>query len=108
LPRHIQSTTEFCGARLEQGGIIIIIIIIIIINNSCREPVAHICNPSYSGGRDQENHSWRLARANTSRDCLYNTQHKKGLAASATSLTTGVGEDAGKKEPSYTAGGNVD
>jgi hypothetical protein len=25
----------------------------------------------------------------------------------ATPLTTGVGEDAGKKEPSYTVGGNV-
>jgi hypothetical protein len=27
---------------------------------------------------------------------------------SATPPTTGVGEDAGKKEPSYTVGGNVD
>jgi hypothetical protein len=29
-------------------------------------------------------------------------------ASSATPPTTGVGEDAGKKEPSYTVGGNVD
>jgi hypothetical protein len=28
--------------------------------------------------------------------------------SSATPPTTGVGEDAGKKEPSYTVGGNVD
>jgi H+/Cl- antiporter ClcA len=27
--------------------------------------------------------------------------------AIATPLTTGVGEDVGKKEPSYTVGGNV-
>jgi hypothetical protein len=28
--------------------------------------------------------------------------------ADTTPPTTGVGEDAGKKEPSYTVGGNVD
>jgi hypothetical protein len=26
--------------------------------------VAHVCNPSYSGGRDQEDHSSRPAQAN--------------------------------------------
>jgi hypothetical protein len=26
--------------------------------------VAHTCNPSYSGGRDQEDHSWKPAQAN--------------------------------------------
>jgi hypothetical protein len=31
-------------------------------------PVAHICNPSYSGGRDQEDHSSKPARANSSQD----------------------------------------
>jgi hypothetical protein len=30
------------------------------------------------------------------------------LMISATPPPTGVGEDAGKKEPSYTVGGNVD
>jgi hypothetical protein len=30
------------------------------------------------------------------------------IAIIKTPPTTGVGEDAGKKEPSYTAGGNVD
>jgi hypothetical protein len=27
------------------------------IKKQCWAPVAHTCNPSYSGGRDQENHS---------------------------------------------------
>jgi hypothetical protein len=31
-------------------------------------PAAHTCNPSYSGGRDQEDHSLRSAQANGSRD----------------------------------------
>jgi hypothetical protein len=30
--------------------------------------VAHACNPSYSGGRDQEDHSSKLAQANSLRD----------------------------------------
>jgi hypothetical protein len=30
-------------------------------------PVARACNPSYSGGRDQENHGLKLAWANSSR-----------------------------------------
>jgi hypothetical protein len=36
-----------------------------------RVPVAHICNPSYSGGRDQKDHSSRgskPARTNSSGD----------------------------------------
>jgi hypothetical protein len=32
--------------------------------------VAHACNPSYSGGRDQENHGLKTARANSSQDCI--------------------------------------
>jgi hypothetical protein len=31
-------------------------------------PVAHTCNPSYSGGRDQGDHSSRPASANSSGD----------------------------------------
>jgi hypothetical protein len=27
-------------------------------------PVVHACNPSYSGGRDQEDHGWKPAQAN--------------------------------------------
>jgi hypothetical protein len=33
--------------------------------------VAHACNPSYSGGRDQEDLGLKLAKAN-----LKNTHHK--------------------------------
>jgi hypothetical protein len=43
--------------------------------------VAHACNPSYSGGRDQEDLGLRPVQANSLRDpMLKNTQHKKGLA----------------------------
>jgi hypothetical protein len=28
--------------------------------------VAHVCNPSYSGGRDQEDQNWKPAGANCS------------------------------------------
>jgi hypothetical protein len=31
-------------------------------------PVAHTCNPSYSGGRDQEDHGSKPAHANSLRD----------------------------------------
>jgi hypothetical protein len=31
-------------------------------------PVAHTCNPSYSGGRDQDDYSSKPAQANISRD----------------------------------------
>jgi hypothetical protein len=31
-------------------------------------PVAHACNPSYLGGRDQEDHGLKQARANSSQD----------------------------------------
>jgi hypothetical protein len=42
------------------------------------EPVAHACHPSYSGGRDQEDHSWKPARGNTSRDLILKKKnHKK-------------------------------
>jgi hypothetical protein len=39
--------------------------------------VAHICNPSYSGGRDQEDRSWKPPWANSSaRPYLEKTHHK--------------------------------
>jgi hypothetical protein len=47
-------------------------------------PGAHTCNLSYSGGRDQENHSSRPAQEKKKkkkvRPYLKNTQHKRGLA----------------------------
>jgi hypothetical protein len=40
--------------------------------------VAHACNPSYSGGRNQEDHGFKLAWANSSRLYL-GKKIKKGL-----------------------------
>jgi hypothetical protein len=43
-------------------------------------PVAHACNSSYSGGRDQEDRGLKPARANSLRDLISKTTHlKKGL-----------------------------
>jgi hypothetical protein len=40
--------------------------------------VTHICNPSYSGGRDQEDHSSKPTQASSSsRSYLEETHHKK-------------------------------
>jgi hypothetical protein len=38
------------------------------INPESRAPVAHAYNPSYSGGRDQEDHSSKPVQTNSSRD----------------------------------------
>jgi hypothetical protein len=40
-------------------------------------PVAHACNPSYSGGRDQEDHSSRPAWAKSWRDPILKKPTKK-------------------------------
>jgi hypothetical protein len=45
----------------------------------CWVMVAHTCNPSYSGGRDQEDHGSRPDQANSSRNPILkkpNTQKK--------------------------------
>jgi hypothetical protein len=43
-------------------------------------PVAHSCNSSYSGSKDQEDRSLKPAQANSSvRPYLKNTLHKNGL-----------------------------
>jgi hypothetical protein len=42
---------------------------------SCQAPVAHACNPSYSGGRDQEDPGLKPAGANSSAR-PYQTLHK--------------------------------
>jgi hypothetical protein len=45
----------------------------------CQE-LAHACNPSYSGSRDQEDLGWKLAKANSSQDPISKkTLHKKVL-----------------------------
>jgi hypothetical protein len=42
--------------------------------------IAHTCNPSYSGGRDQEDYGLKPAQANSLRDpILKKTNTKKGL-----------------------------
>jgi hypothetical protein len=68
-------------------------------------PVAHTCNISYSGGRDQEDHSSKPDPANSLQDSvLKKTLHKKGLvewlkvyALSSSPSTTG--EKKKKKTP---------
>jgi hypothetical protein len=42
-----------------------------------RVPVDHACNPSYSGGRDQEDRSSKPARAKTSEDPILKTPNTK-------------------------------
>jgi hypothetical protein len=39
---------------------------------SCPAPVARVCNPNYSGGRDQEDHGGKPAQANSSQDPISN------------------------------------
>jgi hypothetical protein len=39
--------------------------------------VAHTCNPSYSGGRDQEDHGSKPAQANSSQDLISKINHHK-------------------------------
>jgi hypothetical protein len=42
--------------------------------------VSSTCNPSYSGGRDQEDHGLKPAQENSSRDPISKkSHHKKGL-----------------------------
>jgi hypothetical protein len=42
-------------------------------------PVAQACNPSYSGGRDQEDHGLKPAQVNSSQDPISKkNHHKKG------------------------------
>jgi hypothetical protein len=36
----------------------------------CWAPVAHACNPSYSGGRDPEDFGSKSAQANSSKDLI--------------------------------------
>jgi hypothetical protein len=55
----------------------------------CWVPVAHTCNPSSSGGRDQYNHCLKLAQANSLRDPISKIAiHNKagGMAQAAVRL----------------------
>jgi hypothetical protein len=51
--------------------------------------VAHGCNPSYSGGRDQEDHGSKTAWANSSWDPIL----KKKLQNRSGEVAQGVGPD---------------
>jgi hypothetical protein len=51
--------------------------------------VAHACNPSYSGGRDQEDCSSKTVRANSLRDPL----EKNPSQQRAVGVAQGVGSD---------------
>jgi hypothetical protein len=57
-------------------------------------PVAHTCNPSYSGGRDQEDWSSKPAQANSFRDLIL----KKPFTKRAGGVAQGVGP---KFKPQY-------
>jgi hypothetical protein len=46
----------------------------------CWAQMAHACNPSYSGGRDQENCSLKPAQANSSRDPILKNPITKNWA----------------------------
>jgi hypothetical protein len=50
---------------------------------------AHACNPSYSGGRDQEDHSLKPARPNSSQDPISKSHHKKRVGG----VAQGVGPE---------------
>jgi hypothetical protein len=39
--------------------------------------VAHACNPSYSGGRDQEDHGLKPAQANSPQEPISNSSQKR-------------------------------
>jgi hypothetical protein len=49
--------------------------------------VAHACNPSYSVGRDQEDHSLKPAQANSSKDPIWKNPSEKRTGG----VTQGVG-----------------
>jgi hypothetical protein len=51
-----------------------------IVEHQGRAPVAHACNPTYSGGKDQADYSSKPAPGKQSvRPYLKNTQHKTEL-----------------------------
>jgi hypothetical protein len=63
--------------------------------NTNQALVAHTCNPSYSGGRDQENHGSTPDREDSSRDPTLKTkQNKKNPSQKRDGrVTQGVGPE---------------
>jgi hypothetical protein len=61
--------------------------------------VAHACNPSYSGGRDQGDHGSKLPQANSLKDpSLKKTHHRKGLAEWLKAWTLSLNPSTKKKK----------
>jgi hypothetical protein len=55
--------------------------------------VAHVCNPSYSGHRDQEDRSLKLAQVNSLQDLILKKTHYKSRAGG---VAQGVGLSSNK------------
>jgi hypothetical protein len=67
--------------------------------------VAHTHNPSYSGSRDQEDLSLKVAQANSWRPYLQKTHHKKKKKAGGVAQGGGpVRENLSPKKPSQKKG----
>jgi hypothetical protein len=52
--------------------------------------VAHTCNPSYSGGRDQEDHCSEPAWESGLQDSIQKTHHKKRAGGVAQDVGPGL------------------
>jgi hypothetical protein len=65
-------------------------------------PVVHTCNPSYSEGRDQEDHGSKPSWANSLQDpILRKNNHKKRLAEWLKVLVLSSSPSTSKKNRSY-------
>jgi hypothetical protein len=53
--------------------------------------VAHSCNPSFSGDRDQEDHGSKPAQANSSQDPILTKKKKKKSQRRAGEVAEGTG-----------------
>jgi hypothetical protein len=60
------------------------------------QEVAHVCNPSYSGGRDQEDHSLKPVWVNNSRDPISKKPKTKRAGGVVKALSSN--HDTAKKE----------
>jgi hypothetical protein len=58
----------------------------LILNTVGRVPVAHVCNISYSGGRDQEDRGLKTVWANRSRDPILKNPSQKRAGGVAQGL----------------------
>jgi hypothetical protein len=77
--------------------------------HSCQMLVAHSCNPSYLQARDQEDHCWKPALANSSQDpILKKTYHKKraGRVTQGNPSTANKTKETNKQKSSRAFFGN--